>query len=56
MSDVVVTDEETIIVQTQEIPILIEVSSVNSPVRNMVISTVEPSGGQDGDVWFQYIP
>lgn len=30
------------------------ISSINDKVKNITISTAEPSGGSDGDIWIKY--
>jgi hypothetical protein len=33
-----------------------QASTSSSVVRNITVSTAQPSGGQDGDVWMVYVP
>ena len=30
------------------------ISGINDKVKNITISTAEPSGGSDGDIWIKY--
>lgn len=30
------------------------ISDINNKVKNITISTAEPSGGSDGDIWIKY--
>lgn len=30
------------------------ISDINDKVKNITISTAEPSGGSDGDIWIKY--
>lgn len=33
-----------------------EASTSSSVVRNITVSTAQPSGGQNGDIWMVYVP